>query len=576
MQAGETRAGLARQREVIRLAVGAKGLHCLEVVELHVSGTVAASHPDMLRIYSMISSGMIKGVVVADLDRLFRPDEPQSFAALQIFRDMGAKIYAGDTEYDLTTANGLLYSSIRSAIAGFELSLIKERMQGAKEAKRRAGKCPSSAVTMPLGIGYDRKEEKWHYTPDISSVKLLFERFDAGGVRNYSQLGREVGLCSASVKCILRNPIYTGWRVIDKKRGAKRKSVSGKLYRVKVARAESEVIRLKVLDGIISEECFQRVQAEMAITKFNFINEFRSNDTVNIGTGIAFCGCCGRPLYCVSGKCNEVRKKAGYYQCKAQHYSYKAQLGGCKQRNLNRDDLDEAIIKLASTILRSEEHLTSLLAESFQRSSEVVTPFAQVAPPSAQLDELSKRDKRLLEAYEAGAISVDELRQKREAIRQKRAAVEQATRSSSSKDKDELKAMARLVIKGARRFKALDDKGQKKKIIHELFSEIHVRHNQLVSFRFRPVALTAASPESAASTTILLPKPIQVGKEQATLPPGQRRCITCDEVKAQQEFYRNLNRCNPCRSKQERMRHEKRRAKAKSKQASPNQSTESQ
>ncbi len=244
MQAAETRAGLARQREVIRRAILTKGLRCIEVVELQVSGTVAVGHPEMLRIYSMISSGVIRGVVVADLDRLFRPDEPSSYAALQVFKDMGAKIYAGDTEYDLTTANGLLYSSIRGAIAGFELSLIKERMQGAKEAKRRAGKCPSSAVTMPLGIGYNRKEEKWHYTSDISRVKLLFDRFDVGGIRNYSQLGREVGLCSASVKCVLRNPIYTGWRVVDTKRGAKRKSVSGKLYGVKVARAESEVMKV--------------------------------------------------------------------------------------------------------------------------------------------------------------------------------------------------------------------------------------------------------------------------------------------------------------------------------------------
>ena len=130
MQASETRAGLARQREVIRLAVAAKGLHCVEVVELHISGTVAVGHPEMLRIYSKILSGEVKGVVVSDLDRLFRPSEPSSYAALQVFQDMGAKIYAGDTEYDLRTPNGLLHSSIRGAIAGYELCLIKERMEG--------------------------------------------------------------------------------------------------------------------------------------------------------------------------------------------------------------------------------------------------------------------------------------------------------------------------------------------------------------------------------------------------------------------------------------------------------------
>lgn len=560
-QAADSRAGLARQREVIRLAVAAKGLHCVEVVELHVSGTVAVGHPEMLRIYNLISNGTIKGVVVADLDRLFRPDEPSSYAALQVFKDMGAKIYAGDTEYDLTTPNGFLHSSIRGAIAGFELSLIKERMQGAKEARRRSGKCPTSAVTMPLGIGYDRKEDKWHFTPDISRVKLLFDLFDQQGIRNYSELGRKVGLGPASVKCVLRNPIYTGVRIIDKRRGPKRVSATGKTYRVKVARAESEVIKHKVLDGIISEECFQRVQAEIAITKFNHNERFRSDDAVNIGTGIAFCGCCGQPLFCVSGRRRkDSDQKTGYYQCKANHYLYKSRLNGCVQRHLSSHDVDEAIVILGATVLRSEAHLSAMLAESFRRSAELVTPFAQVAPPSAQLDDLSKRDKRLLDAYEDGAISIDELRQKREALRQKRAAIEAASNSAKPVSKDGFLAMARMVVKGARRFAAIKDKRQQKQVIHELLSEVHIRQNQIISFRFRPSALAAAQPDHTASGTVLLPKPILVGKQGESIPAGSRRCIKCDAVKAETEFYRKLNQCNPCRKVQERGRYERRKA----------------
>lgn len=561
MQASDGRAGLARQREVIRLAVAAKGLHCVEVVELHVSGTVAVGHPEMIRIYSMISNGTIKGVVVSDLDRLFRPSEPSGYAALQVFQHMGAKIYAGDTEYDLSTSNGLLHSSIRGAIAGFELSLIKERMQGAKEAKRRAGKCPTSAVTMPLGISYDRKEEKWHYTSDISRVKLLFDLFDQQGIRNYSELGRKVGLGPASVKCVLRNFIYTGWRVIDKRRGPKRVSATGKTYRVKVARAESEVIKHKVLDGIISEECFQRVQAEIAVTKFNHNERFRSDDAVNIGTGIAFCGCCGQPLFCISGRRRkDSDQKTGYYQCKANHYLYKPRLNGCSQRHLNSNDVDEAIVILAATVLRSETHLSTMLAESFRRSTELVTPFAQVAPPLAQFDELSKRDKRLLDAYEEGAITIDELRQKREALRQKRAAIEAASTSAKPMSKDGFLAIARMVVKGARRFATIKDTRQQKQVIHELLSEVHIRHDQIISFRFRPSALSAAHTDHTTAATVLLPKPISIGKSCESVPPGSRRCIKCNTVKAETEFYRKLNRCNPCRTAEERGRHERRKA----------------
>lgn len=561
MQAADSRAGLERQREVIRRTIDAKNLHCVEVVELHVSGTVAVGHPEMLRIFSRISDGSIKGVVVAELDRLFRPDEPSSYAALQVFKDMGANIFSGDTEYDLTTPNGLLHSSIRGAIAGFELSLIKERMQGAKEAKRRAGKCPTSAVTMPLGVGYDRKNDMWHYTSDISRVKLLFDLFDQQGIRNYSELGRKMGLGPASVKCVLRNPIYTGWRVIDKKRGTKRVSATGKPYRVKVARAESEVIKHKVLDGIISEECFQRVQAEIAITKFNHNERHRSDDAVNIGTGIAFCGCCGQPMFCISGRRKSGSgEKIGYYQCKANHYLYKRRLNGCVQRHLNSNDVDKAIITLGATVLRSEAHLSRMLAESYRRSTELVTPFAQVAPPSAQLDDLLKRDKRLLDAYEEGAITVDELRHKREALRQKRAAIEEASNSAKPVSKDGFLAMARMVVKGARRFAAIKDKRQQKQVIHALLYEVHIRQDQIISFRFRPSALAAGWKDQTTSTTVLLPKPIVIGDQPESVPPGRRRCIKCNTVKAEADFYRKLNRCNACRTVEERVRYERRKA----------------
>jgi DNA invertase Pin-like site-specific DNA recombinase len=549
-QAEESRAGLARQREVIRRTIAAKNLDCLEIIELHVSGTVAASHPEMLRIYGMISAGTIKGVVAADLDRIFRPDSPAGFAALQIFQDMGANIYAGDTEYDLTTANGLLHSSIRSAISGFELSLIRERMQGAKEAKRRAGKCPTNRNTLPLGIGFDRPSDTWHYTPDIARVKLLFEMFEAGN-RNYSELGRRVNLGSASVKVILKNPVYTGWRVIDKKRGPKRTSASGKLYRLKVPRAANEVIRIKILDGIISEECFARVQEEMALTKFNHIERYRSNDRVNIGAGIAFCGCCGHPFFYVSGRKGQ---RNGFAVCKANYYLYKKTLGGCRQNHLPSGHLDDALVALTAKLLKDEGPLAAILEASAKRSKEVITPFTKAAAPSALFEDLAKRDARILDAYEDGVISLDELRAKREGIRRERSALEAASQERPKAGPSEFARMARAVIKAGHRFAELRDLREKKQVVNELFREIHVRQNQIISFRFR----TMCGDDSPGSA-IILPDPIHVGPVPEVLPEGQRRCIDCGEVKHVTEFYRTLNGCKPCRQKKATERRKKRR-----------------
>lgn len=563
-QAQDTRAGLDRQRESNRRTILARGLNCIHTVELHVSGTVAPSHPKMLEIFAMLSAGTAKGLVCSEIDRIFRPDSPKGIAALQIFQDCGALLYAGEIIYDLTTSNGLLQSSIRSAIAGFELSLIKERMQGAKEAKRRAGKCPTNKITLPLGIGYDRPTDTWSFTPEIGRVKKLFELFDEKGIRNYSELGRQVDLGSASVKCVLRNPIYTGWRVFDKKRGAKRTSVSGKLYRVKVPRAEADVIRVKVLDGIISDECFERVQREIQQTKFNHIQRYRSDDRVNLGAGLAFCGCCGQPFFCVSGRGDKLAgNKVGYYQCRANHYLYRKRLGICKQRHLRSDELDQAITSLTSTLLRSPENLARILEASVQKSHEVITPFAKVVVPSKQLEELARRDARVLLAYEAGAMTVDELRSKREAIRKERAVIEQVASPKAVAGKAEFLQMARMVVKAAYRFIGITDKREQKEIIHELLSEVHIRQSQIISLRFRPSAFAGVAGESAVgSKVILLPEPFWVGEPPDVLPPDHRRCIKCSAVKPVSEFYRKFNRCKPCVAYQQRERDKRRRLKS--------------
>jgi DNA invertase Pin-like site-specific DNA recombinase len=157
-QAAEGRAGLERQREVIRRTIRAKNLNCIAHHELiDVSGTAVASDPVIKDIFRSILDGTISGVVVADLDRLYRPDEPQSFAVLQVFKDMGAKIYSGDAEYDLRTKDGLLFSSIRGAIAGFELGLIKERLHGVLKPYHLV-----SATTGRPSNGYTRQRlAKW-------------------------------------------------------------------------------------------------------------------------------------------------------------------------------------------------------------------------------------------------------------------------------------------------------------------------------------------------------------------------------------------------------------------------------
>jgi DNA invertase Pin-like site-specific DNA recombinase len=102
--------------------------------------------------------------------------------------------------------------SIRAAMAGLERSEILERVWTAKEEKRRAGQHPQSQITLPFGVGYEPKTKKWFYKPEVEKVREAVRLFLAGET-SYKDVGRKVGIDAFNLRVILRNPIYTGWRV---------------------------------------------------------------------------------------------------------------------------------------------------------------------------------------------------------------------------------------------------------------------------------------------------------------------------------------------------------------------------
>lgn len=558
-QGAEGRCGLDRQREVIRRTVATKGLNLLEVKELvDVSGTATSAHPAIREVLARVANGSVRGVVVADLDRLFRPDRPESFATLQVFQDMGAKIYSGDSEYDLQTKDGLLFSSIRSAIAGFELGLMKERQHGAKEAKRKSGKCPTNLLTLPTGITYCHKKNEWGLTPDITKVLELFRLVDEEGRRNFSELGRLIGVCSATVRNLLSNRIYTGIRIINQKRGAKRVSKSGKTYREKVARSPGEIIRVKVFEPVISEQCFERVQAALKEVKFNHLEKRQRDPQINLGTGIAVCAHCGQPIFCISGRRGQDGERRSYYQCKANHYAFKKRLGGCALPNTPRSDLDAAIHSLAKQILSSPKFLVRLVQRGLEMADRKITVLPAAMNGAAQEEELRRREQRLIAAYEENVISLDELRAKRETLEKQRALLRRLEAKENAKATDgDAEVIARRIIKGARRFQRNADKLEQKKIIHELFAEVHVRERFITGVRFRDPG--TALPGAEGGQTLPLPEPLRIGDPPP--PPGKRQCIKCQEWLPESEFYRKTNACHDCRRQAEGERYRRRAAK---------------
>jgi len=139
-------------------------------------------------------------------------------------------------------------NSRRMAIAGLERSEILERVWSAKEEKRRRGELAQSEIVLPFGVGYEKG--RWFYKPEAQKVRDAFREMLAGH-HNYVQLATMVGVTPRGMHLILRNPIWMGWRVIDKKRdssaAARRTGKDGRQGdRRKILRAPDESRRLRI------------------------------------------------------------------------------------------------------------------------------------------------------------------------------------------------------------------------------------------------------------------------------------------------------------------------------------------
>ena len=139
-QAGEDRAGLPAQKAANLATARTHGLTIVKTIQMaDVSGAAVLRAPEMQELLKLIESPEIEGVVAKEYSRLMRPENYGDFAILQAFAETSTVLYLPEGPMDFRTKTGRLMGTIRAAIAGLEISEIKERTWAAKESMRREG-----------------------------------------------------------------------------------------------------------------------------------------------------------------------------------------------------------------------------------------------------------------------------------------------------------------------------------------------------------------------------------------------------------------------------------------------------
>jgi DNA invertase Pin-like site-specific DNA recombinase len=398
--AADDRASIPAQRTVNRRTCAQHGLEIVGSIEISdVSGARVLFAPEIKRLVETMQSPDIHGVVTREFSRLMRPENFSDYALLQAFADTNTVLYLPDGPIDLGNKTGRLMGTIRAAIAGMERSEILERVWTAKEEKRRRGELAQSKIVLPWGVGYE-PGRGFFYKPEADRMRDVFSSFLAGS-QSYSELARFIGVTPRGMHLIMRNPIWMGWRIIDKKRDASSAGhYPGKdgrqVDRRKIARSPEEVIRVKVIsEPLLSETEFENVQRLMDLKQEK---HWRSQPHIEhrfIYNGFLMCAKCGELIL-------TALARRDYYVCKGRRSN-----GVCTARYMAREKLESKLDVFFTEQLANRNFLEQCVRDLRTRDSREDTT-AQTQRLAIQVARLREKRDRVLDTFLDGIIPREE------------------------------------------------------------------------------------------------------------------------------------------------------------------------
>jgi DNA invertase Pin-like site-specific DNA recombinase len=399
-QASTDHASIAAQRAVNRRTCAQYDLEIILSIEISdVSGACVLLAPEMQQLVQTMRSPEIHGVVAREFSRLMRPENFEDFALLQAFVDSRTVLYLPEGPLDLNSKTGRLIGTIRAAMAGMERTEILERIWSAKEEKRRRGELAQSQIVLPWGVGHDTARG-FYYKPEAERVREAFRQFLAGN-HSYGRLSKLVGVTPRGVHLIMRNPIWKGWRVIDKKRdtsaSGRYSSINGRQTdRRKIARSPEEVIRVQVIaEPLISEEDFLTVQRIMDLKQ---ARHWRTQPDVEhrfTYNGFLTCSVCGEVVHTAFAR-------RDYYACKGRRGAHT-----CNTKYMAREKLESRLDHLFADRLTSPEFLECCIEELEKRQAHDDSA-ARVHRLAAEVTSLQEKRARVVDVFLDGAIGRDD------------------------------------------------------------------------------------------------------------------------------------------------------------------------
>ena len=318
-----------------------------------------------------------------------------------------------------------LLLQIRGAVAEYERTLIAERMRRGRLAKLRAGTL-LPWTTPPFGYRLDpgRPRDAAGVRVEPGEAVLVAQLSgwyleSQATVRQVARRLTDLGIATpkgkpcwnvASVRWILRNPAYTGRALTNRTQvvpARQRKSAMlpagpGVSH---APRPPEDWIEVPV-PQLVSEETFALVQAKLDANQQSAARNTRHEYLLR---ALVSCGTCRL-------SCTGRQSAAGYcyYLCRGRTEPLRAAQGQrCTARYIPARQLDELVWADLCALLTDPAQVAHALARARGGAWLPQELHARRATIQKAVGQLDRQAQRLLEAYLAGVIGLDELRRKR-------------------------------------------------------------------------------------------------------------------------------------------------------------------
>src|SRR5579859_2181955 len=395
--------------------------------------------PGLDRLRDAVHEGEVDGVVVLTPDRLARKYAYQVLL-LEEFKRVGCSVTFVHRPLS-DDPNDQLLLQIQGAVAEYERAVLGERFRRGKLQKARSGLYLAGKA--PYGYRYIPKREgvpgylvideveaelirmlyRW-LIDERMTIRQILKRLNFGPY--YPRSGKHPWSPSV-VHHILADPVYSGTAyanryryVVPKKPRAVRGPRSAEAS-CRQPKPQEEWIPIPV-PALIDPATFERAQEQLAR---NAALSFRHNTKYSyLLRCLLTCHGCGLAMFGRQYPATATQPGKCYYTCHGKDRILSARAERCPQRQVKAEELERAVWDHVVRLLADPARLLAQF-QSFSHAA-VDGDAAEQAEDqrlSARIDRLGREEKRLLDAYQAEVITLEELAQRREELRRRRQAL---------------------------------------------------------------------------------------------------------------------------------------------------------